>query len=161
MNNKKIINFFLFSALALLFIFFLLLISQNYQCPSCKVGESKNVRQVCFQQNCFEVEIANDDFERAQGLMYRKKLDQNKGMLFIFDRNGFYPFWMKNTLIPLDMIWLNSNKEIVSIKKNAQPCGTGVCLPIIPLQKARYVLEINAGIVDKIGLNFGNQAIFK
>jgi len=161
MGNKKIISFFLFSALDLLLIFFLLLIVQNYQCQNCKAGDSKNTWQVCFQQNCFKVEIANDNFERAQGLMNRGKLDQDKGMLFIFDQEGFYPFWMKNTLIPLDIIWLNQEQKVVYIKKQAEPCGQEICLPIIPMGDANYVLEINGGLADKINLKIGGELIFK
>src|ERR1035437_263623 len=59
---------------------------------------------VCFKQNCFSVELAKTSAEQERGLMYRTELDKDKGMLFIFYNEGIYPFWMKNTLIPLDMI---------------------------------------------------------
>jgi uncharacterized protein len=161
MRNTKILNFFLFSSLALLLIIFLLLISQNYQCQTCLDKNVSKITTVCIKDNCFDVELAISGQEHGQGLMYRQTLEENKGMLFIFAQEGIYPFWMKNTLIPLDMIWLNNNKEIVFIKKNAQPCGTQICLPIIPREKAQYVLEVNAGIAEKLGLNAGDQAILK
>lgn len=161
MKNKKIINFFLFSALSLLFIFFLLLLAQNYQCQNCKVGEDKNIKQVCFQTHCFEVEIADSDFERTLGLMYRKELEQNKGMLFVFEEEGIYPFWMKDTIIPLDIVWFNQEKNAVFIEKNAQPCSEIICLVIEPDQQAKYVLEINGGLAEKINLNLGDQIILK
>jgi len=116
-------------------------------------------KSVCFQENCFFVEIANTPEQRTQGLMNRENLAENRGMLFIFDQSGIYSFWMKNTLIPLDIIWLNENKEVVFIEKNAQPCRE-TCPSINPHQKARYVLEINGGLSDKINLKTGDKIIF-
>lgn len=111
--------------------------------------------KVCFGQNCFLVEVAETSVERENGLMDREDLAKNRGMLFIFDENGIYSFWMKNTLIPLDIIWINDDK-IVFIEKNVQPCkGKEICQPITGLD-ANYVLEINAGISDEVGLKIGS-----
>jgi len=115
---------------------------------------------VCFKENCFSVEIAMSQRERTEGLMFRKSLEQDKGMLFVFDKDGEYSFWMKNTLIPLDIIWMNGNKEAVFISRNSQPCNTGDCLSIRPGVEARYVLELNAGTADNIGLLLGEKAVF-
>tara|TARA_Y100000310_G_scaffold103009_1_gene101144 strand:+ start:1990 stop:2415 length:426 start_codon:yes stop_codon:yes gene_type:complete len=104
----------------------------------------KQQKEVCINEKCFQVEIAKTSEEKAKGLMFRENLDENKGMLFIFEKQGIRSFWMKNTLIPLDIIWINKNKEIVSIKKNAQPCDI-ICNSIIPDSEALYVLEVNAG----------------
>jgi uncharacterized membrane protein (UPF0127 family) len=90
------------------------------------------------------------------GLMNRTHMDPDKGMLFIFSQDGIYPFWMKDTLIPLDMIWMDSNGTVVFIGKNEQPCGM-VCPSINPGVPARYVLELNAGSADRIGLNVGDR----
>ena len=65
---------------------------------------------------------------------------------------------MKNTLIPLDIIWINTNKEIVFIKENVQPCGESLCQSINPAKSAKYVLEINGGISKEIGLSVGQKA---
>ncbi len=111
---------------------------------------------VCFGNNCFQAELAVTETQREKGLMNRDKLESDKGMLFIFEKEGIYSFWMKNTLIPLDMIWLNSNKEIVFIATDVQPCKTLICPSTVPQAKAKYVLEINAGIVQKIGLKVGD-----
>ncbi|MDD2697122.1 MAG: DUF192 domain-containing protein [Candidatus Pacebacteria bacterium] len=122
---------------------------------------SEKYNLVCFGSNCFQVEIADNSLERSQGLMFRQKLDSDKGMLFIFENEGEYPFWMKNTLIPLDIIWINGDKEVVFISENAQPCMEEFSCPSInPGKNARYVLEINGGISEKIGLNIGNKANF-
>ena len=97
----------------------------------------------------------------SRGLMFREKMDADKGMLFIFEKEGEYPFWMKNTLIPLDIIWINEDKEVVFISENAQPCNEEYsCSSINPGNNAKYVLEINGGISEKIGLKIGDKANF-
>ena len=121
--------------------------------------EIEKEKSVCFAENCFFVEIADTPEKKSQGLMYREKLAENRGMLFIFDKEGNYSFWMKNTLIPLDIIWLNENKEVVFIKNNAQPCQNE-CPAIKPDAEAKYVLEINSGLANKINLNLGDKLIF-
>jgi len=116
--------------------------------------------QVCFKDNCFKVELAKTDEERMQGLMFRKSLEKNRGMLFIFPGEGIYSFWMKDTLIPLDIIWINQNKEVVFISENTQPCKEDPCPLISPDKKAKYVLEINSGISKEIGLKVGDRLEF-
>lgn len=115
--------------------------------------------QVFINDNCFYVELATTPDDRARGLMFREHLDPDKGMLFIFEEEGVHPFWMKNTLIPLDIIWISEDKEVVFISKNTQPCKTDICPSINPSKKAKYVLEVNGGISDKIGLNVGDKAL--
>jgi len=112
--------------------------------------------QVCFGRQCFFVELAKTNAEKEKGLMFRTQLDKNRGMLFIFDKENFYPFWMKNTLIPLDIIWIDGNYKIVFISQNAQPCKSLICPSIIPPSRAKYVLEINAGIANETGLKAGD-----
>lgn len=90
--------------------------------------------------------------------MFRKELSPDQGMFFVFEREGVYPFWMKNTLIPLDIIWLDKNLKIVFIKEGAQPCQTKDCPLFTPSQPAAFVLEINAGLAQKMGLKAGDQA---
>ena len=112
-------------------------------------------------ENCFSVELAKTQAQQERGLMYRTGMDKNKGMLFIFDKEAIYPFWMKNTLIPLDIIWIDNNYKAVFISQNVQPCKGLICPTIVPLgpaggHPAKYVLEINAGIVNEIGLKIGD-----
>src|SRR3989344_7461514 len=78
--------------------------------------------EVCFQNSCVNVEVSDSPEERARGLMYRESLGENEGMLFIFEDEEIYPFWMKNTLILLDIIWISSDLIIVDIKK-VVPCA--------------------------------------
>jgi len=89
--------------------------------------------------------------------MSRESLEPNQGMLFIFEKEGEYPFWMKNTLIPLDIIWINGEKNVVFVSQNTQPCLEDPCPTIEPNEKAKYVLEINGGISKEMGLAVGDK----
>lgn len=113
--------------------------------------------QACFEEHCFFIEVAQTLEERQKGLMFREKLDRDKGMLFIFPAEQEASFWMKNTLIPLDIIWLNENKKVVFISENTQPCLKEKCPSINPGVKAKYVLELNAGLAEEIGLVKGDK----
>ena len=92
--------------------------------------------------------------------MFRKNLPINSGLLFVFDSAARRSFTMLFVKIPLDLIFLNSEKEIVHIERNAIPCHGLWCKPINPRVKAQYVLEINAGLSDKLGLKLGDLAYF-
>lgn len=112
---------------------------------------------VCIKENCFYVESVKKEAERERGLMNREKLDKDSGMLFLFEKNDVYPFWMKNTLIPLDIVWINEDRKIVYISKDNKPCVESDCPQINPGIVSRYVLEINAGISSDIGLEIGDE----
>ncbi len=88
--------------------------------------------------------------------MYRQSLPKDAGMLFVFDKEGEYPFWMKNTLIPLDIIWLDKDKKVIYINENTQPCKTVNCESYGTDKNSKYVLELNAGIAKEIGLKVGD-----
>ncbi len=109
----------------------------------------------------FEVEIASNESQRKVGLMNRKNLDENKGMLFVFDFQGYLNFWMKNTLIPLDMLFIDEKGYVRYIIRKAQPCLSGNdadCAIYNSEEPAKYVLEINGGIADKLGIKPGDKA---
>ncbi len=101
-----------------------------------------------------DVELAEDDEERSRGLMYRNKMKENQGMLFIFDFEELQSFWMRNTVLPLDIIFVNSNYEIVKIHKNTTPFLEEGYPSYRP---AQYVVEVNAGYTDKFGIEEGNK----
>ena len=107
------------------------------------------------------VEIAADADTRAQGLMYRDRLREHTGMLFFFPENGVYPFWMKNTLIPLDMIWIDEQRRIVRIIPNVQPCRADPCDNTDPGVPARYVLEVADGVAAQHHLAPGDVLRFE
>ena len=98
------------------------------------------------------VEIADTEVTRQRGLMFRTSLAPNEGMIFIFDERGFYPFWMKNTLIPLDMLWLERNGEVVSIAHSVPPCRIDPCPTYPPTAEAIYVVEVMSGFANAHGV---------
>jgi len=106
------------------------------------------------------VEVADNDEKRTTGLMFREKLDENSGMLFIFDGESIRNFWMKNTLMPLDMIFLDSNKKIVDIITNAIPCKADPCNFYSSESPSKYVVEVNSGYVKKNNISIGQKVIF-
>lgn len=106
------------------------------------------------------IEAADNFFERSKGLMGRKNLDDNKGMLLIYKNNEILSVWMKNMLIPLDIIFIDKNKRIVDIKENIQPCQKEC--PIYSSETpAMYVLEVNAGFVERNGIERGDAVKFE
>lgn len=106
----------------------------------------------------FSTEFATDDAQRAHGLMDRTHMDAGHSMLFIFADDAPRAFWMKNTLIPLDILYFDSARKLVAMQLNAQPCKGDPC-PIYPSDNraARYVLELNAGTATRIGLALGDE----
>ena len=108
----------------------------------------------------FRVEIADDAGERAQGLMGRAALAQGTGMLFVYETPRPASFWMKNTLIPLDMLFFDANHRLVAIQADAQPCKADPCRVYPSDVPARYVLELNAGVAGKLGARKGDVITF-
>ena len=104
-----------------------------------------------------DIEIADNDYERETGLMYRQSMKENQGMLFIFKESRPRYFYMKNTHIPLDIIYLDDNYRIVSFQKSAKPMDEST-LP--SNADAKYVLEINAGLSNTWGLKVGDSISF-
>jgi uncharacterized membrane protein (UPF0127 family) len=97
------------------------------------------------------VEVADNPVKRARGLMFRKSLGENEGMLFIFDKPGKHGFWMVNTTIPLDAVFFDENRTAVDIVQ-MNPCGITGCRTYYPEEEALYVLEVNQGfaVANKI-----------
>ncbi|MEM3074366.1 MAG: DUF192 domain-containing protein [Candidatus Pacearchaeota archaeon] len=124
--------------------------------------QNEKISEVCFEKsgNCFKIETADSDEERERGLMFKEFLNENKGMLFIFPQEGKYKIWMKNTLIPLDILWISKNHEVIHIIENARPCDGNLCEIYSPNNVALYVLEINSGIVKKLGVEIGDKISF-
>ncbi len=124
---------------------------------SCAFGRADtSTLRACLRKACFNVEIAATEETRRQGLMDRKQLASDHGMLFIFDALGEYGFWMKNTLVALDIIWLDENKKVVHIEAKVPPCVSDPCSIYSPLKQAKYVLELSAGVVAREGIALGD-----
>jgi uncharacterized membrane protein (UPF0127 family) len=105
----------------------------------------------------FVVEIADDFDERQRGLMFRDRMDADAGMLFLFEKQEPQAFWMKNTRIPLDILYFDAQWKLVGWSLNTPPCSLGDQCPPYPSQApARYVLELNAGTSARLGAKFGD-----
>ena len=105
----------------------------------------------------FNVEVAKTIEDRRIGLMYRKKLLNNEGMLFIFPHEKIIQLWMKNTYIPLDVIFISKKKVIVDIKKSMEKLSETIIKSKV---KSKYALEFNAGLVNKLDVKIGDKVLF-
>jgi len=112
--------------------------------------------KVILNNQTFTLEIAQTFKEKQQGLMYRKELPENQGMIFVYNYESPKSFWMKNTLIPLDLIFINSSDYITDIKENFQPCIKNPC-ETYSSNPAQNIIEINAGLVDELELEIGDK----
>ena len=137
-----------------IFVIFLLIVLMIFL-SSC----TRNFKEISInnekQMIKVKVEIADDIQEREKGLMFREKLDENSGMLFVFDDENYQTFWMKNTLIPLDIIFIGKNYTIVDIKQ-AVPCDADPCSLYKSSFRAKYVLEVNSLFSAKNDVVIGN-----
>lgn len=125
-------------------------------------GEQEDTTRVCkTERHCVLATVASSPESRKQGLMYISILPQDRGILFVLPRTAFTPIWMKDTIIPLDIVWLDRNRKVVSIKKNVHPCGEGYCTPHYPSKKSLYILEVASGTVQKWGLRAGDSLVFE
>lgn len=105
-----------------------------------------------------KVELARSEPERQRGLMFRQKLDDGRGMLFLFEQPEKLKFWMKNTYIPLDMIFINESKRVVSVEENAEPL---TLTPRGPDEDSQFVLEVPGGWARKHGVGPGVDVRFE
>lgn len=115
--------------------------------------------EIIFENHSFDVEIVDTPEEREKGLMNRENLGENEGMLFVYEEEDYRSFWMKNTLIPLDIIFLDSNLEVINIEKaNPEPNTSDKNLASYESERpAQYALEINQNRSEEIGLEKGNE----
>ena len=109
----------------------------------------------------YTVEVADDDAERARGLMFRDQLAANRGMLFIHEREEPQAYWMKNTHISLDILFFDDARRLVTQQRDVPPCSLGDACPPYPSDEpARYVLELNAGEAARLKLEDGVELKF-
>lgn len=104
----------------------------------------------------FSVEVVDTDESRARGLMFRESLPTASGMLFVYDQPGPRAFWMRNTLIPLDIIFADPSGTVVRVAADAVPLDE---TPIPGPESTQYILEINGGLADRLGITEG--AVFQ
>lgn len=101
-----------------------------------------------------DIEIAEDDNSRTKGMMYRDKMEFDQGMFFLFPTESTQSFWMRNTMISLDIIFVNAKNEIVTIHKNAIPFDEGHYRSTKP---AKFVVEVNAEYTDSLNIKEGDK----
>jgi uncharacterized protein len=92
-----------------------------------------------------QTEVMVEDEDRMMGLMFRPSLPEDHAMLFVFERPDFHGIWMKNCKFPIDIVWLDESRRVVHVAEKVPPCRTKECPSYLPLQKASYVIEMNAG----------------
>ena len=110
------------------------------------------------QGETISAEVANTPAKRSQGLMFRTNMPHNHGMLFIFNKSDHWTFWMKNTKMPLDIIWIDSGKKVVHIEPNVSICTRTDegCPRYHTLKESLYVLELKAGMAQHYGISVGS-----
>jgi hypothetical protein len=119
-----------------------------------------NTARISFVGVTLTVDLATTPAEQQQGLSGRDSLPTNHGMLFIFQQAGQWGFWMPNMKFPLDIIWFDSNKQVVFIEQDLAPCTPTLCPIYIPPTAALYVLEVNAGFVKAHDVVLGDSFTF-
>ena len=115
-------------------------------------GEPEVILSTRAGEQHVKVEIARSDPERQRGLMYREKLEPGRGMIFLFDRPQKLTFWMKNTYIPLDMVFIGADKHVVYVEENAEPL---TLTPRGPEENSQFVLEVPGGWARAHGVERG------
>ena len=118
---------------------------------------SATKNEVCIREQCFDVEVALTEDQMAKGLQFRETLPMDEGMIFVFQKDRRHSFWMKDTWISLDMIWINADEEIVHIESHVPPCEEWPCPNYKPKKPSRYVFEINAGLAEQYGFSIGDR----
>lgn len=130
-------------------------------CPACVAATTASgTPTVTLEGHRFTVEIAATPPEQEHGLMDRTSMAADHGMLFVFPDSQPRTFWMKNTLIPLDMLFIDADRHVVAIQAEAQPCKADPCTIYPSEAPARYVLELNAGTAAKLGVRKGDMIMF-
>lgn len=141
---------------------------------SCKEEKARTVSKVVFEFKkegelqlkkeatdsiiaSFDLEIADDDYQRQTGLMHRASMENKQAMLFIFDNEAYRYFYMKNTIIPLDIMYFDQNKKLINIHVNTKPFDESNLPSTAP---AQYVLEINGGLSAQLGVEVGDTFEF-
>jgi len=147
----------LFLPVLILFVLGFTVFSACY-CSDCNTETVVPTSTVVFETGDeLDVAIADTKEERAQGLMHVEEMGMDKGMLFIFEKNSTGNFWMKNTLIPLDMIFVDEDLKIMFIQDTAMPCKTEKCKTYGPGENYMYTIETNAGYAKSHGIEVGME----
>jgi len=107
-----------------------------------------------------QVEVADTPAARELGYMFREKISDDEGMVFLMDQPGFHSFWMKNCKVDLDILWLDEAWKVVHLERNLKPCRKEPCPSYLPMQASLYVLELRGGLAAREGLGLGSHIIY-
>ncbi len=130
-------------------------------CLACSEAALKDIAvfDADMEKARFKAETAATPWQRARGLMFREHLPRDSGMLFIFEKDRRQSFWMMNTSIPLDIIFIDSSRKVINIEE-AEPCGLFGCPAYHSKRPCRYVLEINQGLSRELEIHPGSRVAF-
>lgn len=116
--------------------------------------------RIMFARVALTVDLATTPQEQQMGLSGRASMSADRGMLFVFNQEGQWSFWMHEMNFPLDIIWFNANRQVVFIEQDLSPCTPQACPVFTPPVNAMYVLEVNAGFVKANGVSVGESFTF-
>lgn len=126
--------------------------------PPARVATDTRRAEVRFPRGrSFVAEIADTPARWERGYMFRREISDDQAMIFVFPEAGFHPFWMKNTLVALDMIWMDDAFTVIHLESAAPPCAADPCPSYGPVRMARYVLEVRGGVAAHEGLKVGDR----
>ena len=154
MNDKQRMLIFF----GILFIIFSVFIINEFRSTAMNDPlQDKNF--VVINEKIIFVELAITPEDRQRGLMERDLLEKDNGMLFVFSEEDAYSFWMKNMKISLDIIWINADGNVVYFVEDVPPCVQSPCQTYSPNADALYVLEVNPGVIDVLGIEENTEVI--
>jgi uncharacterized membrane protein (UPF0127 family) len=137
----------------------LLLVFLTLHCSG-QAGRNRFIKVYFPDRYSATAELAVSDEQREQGLMFREKINEDQAMLFIFEEEDIHSFWMKNMRFAIDILWLDSQRRIVHIESRVPPCSKDPCPSYVPAAAAAFVLELQAGFVEKHGLRLYDRIEF-
>ena len=120
-----------------------------------------NIAEVCIGMNCWQMRIADTPQLRSKGLMFENSMPIEQGMIFYFENERFPQFWMKDMQFPLDILFVNKDNIITYMVKYVPPCRKEPCDLYRSTRKADKVIEINAGLSDKLNIHVGDSVLIK
>ena len=120
--------------------------------PAFSAGAAPTIKHLELAHHRFTVEVATTPAQWERGLMFRTHMADDQGMLFVYKDVQTRYFWMKNTLIPLDIIFFDAHKRLINVSADTPPCKADPCPTYASTAPAEYVLELNAGMAAKLGL---------
>ena len=126
-----------------------------------KAADTPQPRVVLPSSAVYRLELARTPEEQGQGLMFRESLPEKTGMLFLFEDSGVHRFWMKNTMIPLDMVWMDTEGKVLFVSADTPPCKADPCPSYGPESPAASVLEVAGGRAAKEKIVVGSTLQFK